>query len=251
LTFNNANIDSYRFEDFFHVFMDNQLLTTRESLELWLLKATSKSESGVIENETGTLKPATDRIRLETIAGEVIISTIENTRWTILLGKINSNVMFTGFVCLTNYRLAFVSSKFHLRTTDSYSFYSHPHFFDMLTVPLSTITRIQYSVGVILVITKDNRFMRIYLSPSEIINTSKLENFANQVQQTAFTRVNNVMCSHVFAYKYRAMFATNGWIFADVRREYSRQDLTGNAWQVCSNKSAGIVFSLFSFCRCS
>jgi hypothetical protein len=235
LNINGSNEDYFHFEDYFNIFMGEGVCSARDCLELWLHKSLSEESTkrnSLLLNNMVSFHGDRENV-IESMPGEEILDVLENAHWSYCTAKTIHPTTYIGYVVITNYRIAMVTYRFKLSMSFPYSRYERPRFFELLSVPLYTCTRIQSAPpGVILLSTKDNRNLRIQLSPNECYNTAKLDGLMSIILREAYGTANHTACAHVFAYKYHGTFMTNGWIYADIRREYSRQDLTGNAWQV-------------------
>jgi hypothetical protein len=227
LSLQGGNGDIFQFHDFFHLFVDYDLSTTRECLLAWLYQANKTvDEDGhkISDNEFLLL------------AGEQIKNTVDKARWVVYTGgKTKDLVTYGGKCYITNYRICLIT--FFPNRGYRHSYYDVPPFFDRMNIPLSTIYKIQnQEKKTISILTKDNRFIRIQiLSSKEDIKTEIL--ISKIMKDGCMESKHDTLTQFAFAYKFAEFsknnFKVNGWQFNEIRREYMRQGLDdSNNWKV-------------------
>ena len=246
--------DAVKFHDFYLLYQEYEALHTREFLLTWLLSAQHALPLAEREGSIQVLKNANaDKIYI--IPGEEIRDVIDKARWFIFnggAGKVKGAHTFGGKVYLTNFRLCLVSA-FPLRI-DRHSRYNIPAYFDRMSVPLSTISRVQLlDKRSISVSTKDNRALVIQIAPSS--DEIYVETVLAVLSKEAFldAKVESLK-SRLFAFRFSYPFHVNGWVFSDILKEYARQGLTDETqWRVsnvyCFSKDIYNYSNIFTINR--
>lgn len=247
------------FLDFFHVFLGTPVYTIRGCLQEWLQRARYQEEGGAARrrpDSTAMSLLSGSGIRL--LAGECIDSVELNLRWMIGTGRgqQESSTSTAGTMMLTNYRVCLISNRCLFNESASavrtvHSRHDRPFCFDVLQVPLNTISRC-YLAGVgigqyrreLMLATKDLRTIRISFPLSEH-SLAREDSIHQMIQRAAFPGTKQ----QLFAFRYGQSFVPvvsshappDYWTAADMRAEYRRQGLTDlpEQWTVCSNICSG------------
>ncbi len=222
LPFGHNNGDIFDFHSFFHLFIDSAVTTLRECLEEWLYQASNTLKTKPFEDFTNY------------IPGEILINSIHKIRWSI---SSNKGVGIPGSIYVTNYRIILANArKSRQGKARVHTQFDIPSFFNVMTIPLSTIFKIQLiqSKNIILH-TKDTRVYRITLSQPDMFS-SKSESLVQTIQQIAFRQQGSNPSTLFFAYKYRKTFNYEGWMLSDIMRDYTRQGLASSSeWKIYDN----------------
>jgi len=216
------------YEEFYHLFAKLEVTSVRECLHSWLYQAKAAQHTDEqVEFRRNHVIQGVKRL-----PGEEILLTIDKCRWSIYYGfKPKKNELFSGRVYITSYRV-------YLATYFPNFGYCHssidiPMYFDRISLPLSSIYRVQSVDTNELIITgKDNRIIRIEIILSQqLVEPPKADQISQQLSKVAFKQKKETLRSYAFAYKYFERvdeFAFNGWTFSEIRREYARQGLTNS-----------------------
>lgn len=119
----------------------------------------------------------------------------------------------------------------------SHSRFDVPSFFNMISIPLTTLHRIYFAAprNSIYLVCKDHRTVRITLSGFEN-SKNKVETFVQVLQGISFYNQHSLdPRTHLFAYKNLTYFSNNeqGWNLCDLIKEYVRQGLFDSPdWKV-------------------
>lgn len=218
------------YEEFYHLFAKLEVTSVRECLHSWLYQAKALQHT----DEKAEFRRNHVVQGVKRLPGEDILLTVDKCRWSIYYGsKPKKNELFSGRIYITSYRV-------YLATYFPNFGYCHscidiPMYFDRISLPLSSIYRVQTGDSNELIITgKDNRIMRIeIINSQQSIEPPKAENVAQQLSKVAFKQKKETLRNYAFAYKYfervgMEEFAFNGWTFSEIRREYARQGLTNS-----------------------
>lgn len=161
-------------------------------------------------------------------------------------GKVGREPRFLpGQLLVTSYRLLLTCSRRPPSAQHQllHSRYDAPAFFQQISVPLASIQRISVAPPrqSLYVHCKDQRIVRITLSLFEAAK-HKVEALVHLLQSMAF----GGGVPGLFAFRHlsstpEGVHRSRGWAFADVRRDYERQDLTNcSDWQLFGNEDYGI-----------
>lgn len=224
LTISNDSSQVCQYEVFYHLFARLEVTSVRECLHSWLYQAKALQRTG----EKAEFRRNHVYQVVKRLPGEDILETVDKCRWSIYYGsKPKKNELFSGRVYITTYRL-------YLATYFPNLGYSHssidiPMYFDRISLPLSSIFRVQTGdVNELIINGKDNRIIRIEIS-HQLADAPKAEQIAQQISKVAFKHKKETLRNYAFAYRYFepvGEFAFNGWTFSEIRREYARQGLT-------------------------
>ena len=230
----NDNGKTIDFQAFFNLFMETQVSNLRECLQEWLYQARLLEEVNDFKGSGKFVKVA-EIINL--LPGEVLaLDVLERIHWCVHVGKASGPMPLPGALHITNYRLIFNSMrKTTCKTQTRHSRYDIPNFFQMTSLPLCSIIKVQLvpPKNYICIYAKDYRVIRISLSSA---NQSRAEFLVHTLNSMAFRF--GLSSTQFFAYKLMRTFDFNGWKFNNMLAEYKRQGITErNEWKIYDNSN--------------
>lgn len=254
--------NQFDYHSFFHLFMDSEVSSIRECFLEWIQKCYLQSQS--LDSNLGS---SLSTNIFETMPGEILRSSTERVRWVIMSGKATGDVpSYRGALNITNYRIVLSAARsyYHSLNTSYQSRFDLPPFFDIISIPLSNISRISITQpkNSLHIIAKDYRHVKISFSSNSdpSISTGLLqliegEAFNAQIPTMTAAEADSVMVNHstspganAFAFKYRKRYTNEGWSICDIRKEYLRQGLFGDGkWQVSCGTSFCSFLNIFPF----
>jgi hypothetical protein len=242
LKVNGGDGSIFDYHAFFHLFMESEVSSIRECFLEWI----QQSQSPISSEETQTTSSSTNSF--ETMPGEIKNNVAEKVRWMTISGKCTGLMpSYRGTLFVTNYRVVLFSSRiYENKESENYqSRYDVPSFFNVITIPLNTIYRIQISQPrhAILIICKDYRHVRITLShANDQAISAKAAGLVQIIERVAFksshapgskSSIESPPGSNTFAFAYLRRYRSEGWNICDIRKEYIRQGLVGEGkWKV-------------------
>jgi len=228
------------FQAFFNLFIETQVSNLRECLQEWLYQARLLEE---MDDFTGSGKFVKVEEVVNLLPGEILaLDVLERIHWCVHAGKASGPMPLPGALHITNYRLIFNSMrKTTSKTQTRHSRYDIPNFFQMTSIPLCSIMKVQLVPprNYICIYAKDYRVIRVSLSSA---NQSRAEFIVHTLNSMAFRF--GLSSTNFFAYKFTKTFDFNGWKFSDMTAEYRRQGISDRSeWKIYDNSNYALCDS--------
>lgn len=229
----NGEVD---YSEFYHIFLGNPIYSMRQCLTEWLSKARTQAQTISYITAASQVSGPVSVEPPPLMAGEFVMQSVPQCRWAIHGRQPVPALLCTMF--LTNYRLLLVSTTITQRSeTRVYSRNYTPPFFDILSVPYPTISKIQQTAQTSFCVTaKDNRVVTIQVAHN---NEHVCEGVVRML--TSFAFPGTILSLFAFVWRGKEQLV-NKWDILDYEKEYTRQGLLSSyVWNMYNNADYGLT----------